>query len=803
MDDTVSRRIAEIRHELGHDEESAFRLFQDAFQAPWDRGDYRQCHDLLVAARELPFRGRAYRQWFAYYDGCLANEYERSWDRSERVFSELLQEELPPPLRGKTLMALAFACEYQARWRPAVDLLQQAVVVFEGLADPLSTARALNNLGIIYTRGCMFGEFSSDQLLQAEACLQRAVAIAGPKHPRLSSQAWLNLGAVYKELGRWRQALDCYRRHMTICRRKGFRRSIALGANNRGEVYHRLGWWRRAESSFRQAVAILHECGDRYEEADALANLASLYGQRRRASQALATYDRAIQTIESLRLSVTSAEARIGFFETAAHVYGGRILLSLEQGQVQEAFDHVERAKSRAFVEMLGSRAPGRPRQVPAGLLAEEQDLRARLRTLYQAPAAPEAEIARLEARLAALGLEMHRVDAEYASFSVVAPLAHHDVQQRLPADAVLLEYYLTSERIVAFALTRDAVQARPLALSPAGLQRAFDSAHRLKRLFPDPQGQLHEPWVLERLYDHLIAPVHAWIGGARRLYLVPHGVLHYVPFHALCYRGRDGGKRYLLQDHAEIVYAPSATVLFGYCQDKPRSRQRSCLVLGYGRDLQHAEAEARTVAAVTGGQLYLGDQASRDVVFGQADRYRFLHFSTHGLFNPRWPLSSGLVLADGVLEAWHVLEHLRLDADLVTLSACETGLSKVTRGDELIGLPRAFIFAGTPSVVVSLWRVDQLSTRLFMEQFYSELLSTPGSGGPLRTAEALRRAQLRIMNLSDEELAARLRAHGDRPQSISRRIRAIARRYGHGTGEPIFSHPYFWAPFLLVGDRV
>lgn len=805
MDETPSHRLEVLRRELERNQAHAFELFEQWFWEYWSRSQLRQADELLTGAKALPFARSPATLWLRYFEGLLANEHYRRWDRGERIFSELLlEQDLPPSLKGRALMALALTCDYLGRWPEAVRPLQEAAVLYEELGDQVNLARALTNCGVIYTRGYMHGceGFGPAQLGEAESCHRRALGIArSTKASHLEGQAWNNLGAVLKELGRWQEALHCYRRHLAISRRAGNLPGVGRAANNIGEAHQHLRQWKRAETSYRQALQVMQEHGDRYEEADILANLASLQRQCGRLEEASATFQRSIGAIESLRLNVMALEARADYANTVAQVYGGKVMLSLETGRTGEAFDYVERAKSRAFIEMLANRSSCPTSRVPAELLAEEQDLRARLRAQYQANA-PAAETAALEAQLEATRRRIHLIDAEYASFTTVAPLTHQEVCRRLPEDAVLLEYYVTPAAALAFVVTRDSVQAQVLDISPMDLeQKAFDSSRHLMRLLPDAQGRLHDPWILGRLYDCLIAPVCDHIRGKRRLYLIPHGVLHYVPFHALSYQGSGGGRRYVMQD-LTITYAPSATVLLEYCQSKARSLHSSCLVLGYGQDLPLAEAEANTIAAITGTRPYLGEQARRQVVYREARRHRYLHFSCHGVFNARFPLNSGLLLADGLLDAGEILANLQLEADLVTLSACETGLSRITRGDELVGLARAFIYAGTPSVLVSLWKVDELSTRLLMEHLYQELVHVAAGSPSPGIAEALRRAQLYLMQLTSEDLRSKLKDYGEEPAAIDRRLEHLASIYGIAQEGRPFAHPYFWAPFVLIGEH-
>jgi CHAT domain-containing protein len=241
-------------------------------------------------------------------------------------------------------------------------------------------------------------------------------------------------------------------------------------------------------------------------------------------------------------------------------------------------------------------------------------------------------------------------------------------------------------------------------------------------------------------LYDRLVRPVAPQL-QARKLLIVPHGVLHYLPFAAL-----HDGQRHLLDSHV-LRYLPSASVLRFL---KPARAQTLEPVLVFGNpdlgdpryDLPYAETEARQVAALAAGsELLLRRQATEQAFKQQAPAFRFIHIASHGEFNGADGLQSRLLLAkaggeDGSLQVAE-LYGVALDADLVTLSACETGLGKVLSGDDVLGLTRGFLYAGTRNIAASHWQVDDLATSVLMRHFYGALQR----GLPKR--EALRQAQI------------------------------------------------------------
>jgi CHAT domain-containing protein len=268
---------------------------------------------------------------------------------------------------------------------------------------------------------------------------------------------------------------------------------------------------------------------------------------------------------------------------------------------------------------------------------------------------------------------------------------------------------------------------------------------------------------VLASLYATLVAPVEGLLeemgiqtsygaGAPGKLVVVPHGLLHQAPFHALF-----DGEGYLLE-RFEISYAPSARVS-SLCQQRASRRSGRALVMGVADPLiPAAEKEARAVAQhLPGAEVLSDERATSDALRAAASGRPILHLACHGLFRADNPMFSSLKLHDGWLTAADVM-RLDLAGALVTLSACESGRNEVFEGDELIGLTRAFLGVGASSLVVSLWLVQDEATALLMEEYYERLRAGTGP------AEALRGAQLAI---KDE-----------------------------------YPHPYYWAPFVVVGQR-
>jgi CHAT domain-containing protein len=261
------------------------------------------------------------------------------------------------------------------------------------------------------------------------------------------------------------------------------------------------------------------------------------------------------------------------------------------------------------------------------------------------------------------------------------------------------------------------------------------------------------------------------WLDGKQHIYLVPHGILNYVPFAVLSAAPRDRSK--LMIDDVTIAYLPTAAAL----RTPPRTSSGSKGLLAVApasSRLRFAPQEARSIEAIfePRSRLLEGVSATESALKSVAPQFDVLHFATHGYFNLISPMLSGLQLEpdeheDGLLEVHEVMQ-MQLNANLVTLSACETGLTggyfnAIPAGDELVGLTRAFLYAGSESVVATLWEVNDMSSVDVMTRLYRELSKT---GSHRNAAAALAMAQQ----------AAR--------QNENRR------------------HPFYWAPYIYIGPR-
>ncbi len=501
------------------------------------------------------------------------------------------------------------------------------------------------------------------------------------------------------------------------------------------------------------------------------AEVARSYAASGRNVQALRHYRSAADQLETLRGRLTGEEFRRSFLRDKTALFEEYLALLLDRGtsrSLREAFSLAERARSRTLVERLAGEMEAVADADPlrASLLVQLQALRTQLTWEYSRREGDQDSAARFPLIAATQPEGIRRLEEDY--LSVERRLQLHvgevagegtvslrELREWLSPGEALVEYVATRDEVLAFVVTgREFRTVRGLA-SRAELDALVGRLRYQWERFQFQNRRRSEgldavQHLLRELYDLLLAPLEPLLSGPR-VTLIPHGILHGVPFHAL-----HDGEQYAL-DRWEFAYAPSASV-YRLCRRRGDGGDLPSLIFGVSDDsITQVSEEVHTLERLLpDAEIRMNARATR-ASFPESGRYRFLHLATHAVFRQDNPLFSALRLSDGWLIA-HDLYRRRLDCSLATLSACGTGMSGVTADDELLGLVRGFLHAGARAVMVSLWSADDRATADLMERCYGAMVAGKGR------AESLREAQLAV------------RAH--RP------------------------HPYYWAPFVVVGAR-
>ncbi|MCA9837016.1 MAG: CHAT domain-containing protein [Trueperaceae bacterium] len=476
-------------------------------------------------------------------------------------------------------------------------------------------------------------------------------------------------------------------------------------------------------------------------------------------------FRQAIDVLEDVRASLAVDEFKAAYFGEKLEVYTDLIALYLDEERYADAFHFVERSKARAMLDMLASGLQEGQNPVAETLQAQLAEYRTQLNAFYaqaehDGPQSPVWDnIRELEKRITATRHEIERLNPVKNLQEASVPQVS-ELQTQLSEKHIVLEYYALNDELVAFILTKEGIRCVRRLGSMSEVKAHLDRlSFAMSRV---AQGQayaqvysadmllLRTNAVLQALYDQLIKPLSLDLRG-EQLIIVPYGNLHGVPFAALF-----DGQSYLT-DHALLALAPSAAVYLHCAQQKNEGEQE---LLAFGlpfEDIPTVEKEVKAVSALfNNSKTFLGDAATLEQFQQEAAQAKVLHIATHGVFRPDNPMFSGLKFHNGWLAARDLYQQ-RLQASLVVLSACETGISSSHASDEVFGLARGFFFAGAPALVVSLWAVKDTQTAQLMIAFYSAL----NEGKTV--AEALHCAQMKV--------------RAEHP------------------------NPYFWSAFNLMGD--
>jgi CHAT domain-containing protein/tetratricopeptide (TPR) repeat protein len=536
---------------------------------------------------------------------------------------------------------------------------------------------------------------------------------------------------------------------------------------------------RSARQHYRSALELLKNAESPSADFQAEVVLAQIEEKSNSPAAAYQAFDRAHALLEAMRSRLLGEELKISFLKDKLQVYESLVWLALNgasrEGKSEElAFHYMERAKSRSLADLISFNLHGLPARTEQGrgLGNQVEDLRLRLTLAYRQVQQEEMlagtdsaeKILTLrrksrdyEGQIEGFASRLRSLDDDFATLLNAGTASVAEIQSSLPADSVILEYFVARGQIHACVVSRNRVQIIPVAsvnqtrdtfrLLQFQLSK-FRLGNEYLERFSVPLRNAVESHLRE-LYSRLIAPVRPWLQAAH-LTIVPHGFLHYLPFPALM---SESG---CLMDDFTISFAPSASV-FALCAARPNATQQESLVFGIPDPLApEIGKEASTVASILpNARLVLGEDATQEFLWEHAPNSRYIHIATHGLFRQDNPMFSSIRLGRSELNLYDIY-RLRLSSDLVTLSGCGTGLNVVVGGDELLGLVRGLLYAGTSAVLVTLWDVNDATTAQFMASFYSAL-----SGGSSKAA-ALRSAMLHV-------------------------------RKEH-------PHPYYWAPFVLIG---
>ena len=745
-----------------------------------------------------------------------ANRYSKALTLYEEALLILRETAYNEVDKADCLNNIALIHLSLGNYERALRYINEAMEIDLRMNDIVAVALDLKNMGTIYRNK---GENKKSKADIRESLKYYAECLnLSEKHGRGRPQAELlnNIGLTYSSLADYSTALGYFRSALdeaTFVRRAG---DIGAIACNIGQAYLQMGNFAEAKAYFLKSIELAARLNRDEILWESYLGLGLCFEADKESASALRCYEKAADIIDTIRQQLSWDDQKTGFARDKWKVYDAWVDLLFEKKQAEpavnvdrEIWKIVEKAKARALFEGLSQAETARRQSLDPELMRGRKRLTrnmsltiSRLARRGLSSEDKKSLLEDLERDEDEYATLMNRFEGDNGTGSPSIPssiIQIEDVQRGLlGADTAIVEFFLGEKRSFVILITEDQVVVEPLPprSSIEDSLRAY-----LKILSTPPRRKFQGLKAGRRIYEELFSALDGRLGPRLQyLIIVPDGVLCYLPFETLVREVSDSGTGKFLVESFQVSYAPSVSSLALLARRQPAAgASRRILAMGnpvytaeksrgvsrqntYGdvlreiyqdngfdfSPLPYSQKEIQQIAAIfpdNAVDTYVGSEAREEVIkTNSLADYRIIHFACHGFLDENAPQRSALVLSldddleeDGFLQAREIYE-LRLNADLVVLSACQTGRGRLENGEGILGLPRMFFYAGARSTISSLWKISDRSTSTLMQHFY-RLLAT-GAG----KAQALREAKLRMLRSK-------------------------------------LSHPFYWAGFILHGD--
>lgn len=697
--------------------------------------------------------------------------------------------------------------------RIARDHFEQAVALFHQSGDRRAEAYAISSIGFV--------ENAVGDTQKAFDRHQQALKVfreTGERHGEASEVS--NLAEIYWKRGDRRRSLESYQLSLSLWKKENFREGEAVALSSLGFVYESNGEAAKALDHHEQALRLFRLLGDARGEAAALYGVSRSMYKSGDLDEALVKIRAAISLIEVVRGKLTSSDFRASYLANHQHLYQFYIelLMQMDKRRPAQGFDGLalqasESARARSLLDILTEAKADIRKDADKSLIDAESAVRRQLnaRDNGRRRTTDPLRIAALDKEILALSIKYQEIQAEikqknphYAALAQPRPASLSDIQKMLDPDTLLLEYSLGVENSYLWVVSSSSIKSFRLP-KRADIEV---TARALYAAVKDPAADIAVRKAGAELGKILLDPAVADL-GTKRLAIVADGVLGYIPFAALT----TGPTNIPLIANHELIYLPSASTLAALRDDDanrirppksiaaiadavfdandtrvgrpgsaPPPPSTNAAITSQTRDagfpnslprLPGTRREAMNILSLvpeTDRKQAIDFEANIATVTDPAlAQYRIIHFATHGILNSVHPELSGIVLSlvdnkgnpqDGFLRL-NDIYNLKLPADLIVLSACQTALGKEIKGEGLVGLTRGFMYAGSRRIVASQWAVDDQATSELMQLFYKGMLGDK----KLSPAAALREAQISMSNTKR------------------------------------FASPYYWSAFTIQGE--
>ena len=721
----------------------------------------------------------------------------------------------------------------------AITDYQEALKVFTGQEFSENLAKTQLGLGNAY-RDRIKGE-PAENIEQAINCYQEALEAFTCQESR---QEWAmtnnNLATVYlnrireDKANNLEQAIKSCQEALTVLNSMNNPQEWARVQNTLGEAYRQRIEGVKAENleksiaAYRSALTSYTKDNDPRNCLLTARNLGILHYDEKQWQPATEAYNTAIEAVENARLEALNPQSRQEVLANAIDVCHRIVQAHLNLNQPEKALEYIERSKGRNLVELITQKNL-HPQGVSTEIIERLNELKQRV----------VSEQIRLQSQSINQNLrrsdnlnpyiqdysylqecqqeldnfierEIRPIDPLFSLTQKVEPIPFAEIQSLTDAETCLLQWYITGEKILAFVVSADE-NIKVWQSSKDDVKQLFDTFNNYLQLYYSKNGK--QEWknqlsnLLQTFADNLhINDILALIPDTcQRLIIIPHYFLHILPIHAF-----PINESQILQDKYDVQYAPSCQILQKISQTFHHPDFNKLLAIqNPTKDLSYTDLEVTILSSFfTNSQIIAKDNATKNTVIPHlksSDSHCY-HFSCHGRFNPDNPIDSALFLANEEPLTLGEIFELRLNkCRLVTLSACETGLIDLNSiSDEYIGLPSGFLFAGSPSVVSSLWTVNDLSTSFLMIKLYEILFD---ENQQVSVPVALKQAQYWLQDLTIDKLDEFLQQYQPQIDKHLVQLRPGQRKIYQKSLERIrerqpypFANPYYWAGFTATG---
>lgn len=671
------------------------------------------------------------------------------------------------PMRATILQNLGTAYLRIGGLAVAETYLLQAQAIFNETGDSTSVATINNNLGLFYAQ--------AGYPISATVYLEKAVVVFQTEENQASSVKVLgNLALAAVAQDDLTAAITYGEEALILSEKIGIPTDQARILVILGLIHLQMGDITKALEYGERARILSIGVGDLQTEIGSQILLAISSLLQGEVAQAYTQIEVAIARLKVLQNLITVSDLKTAFLGKVGSIYDLAILIAIAHQQPTQAFLYAESSRAQASLLMLSNRRVDFRQNAQTDLLQHEQSLRQQMINLQNDLSIEKAkpssqqrvdainnwqvELETTRREHSQLLIELQASDPAYADLDTGAVLSLSKVQQTLDDQTTLIVYFLPDSTIMdkslAWVIDRETVEFVPLEANAVDIEVHVRFLHALLAERAD-DVEIETTAIYQTLFAPLVPYIHH-----KNLVIIPHGGLHYLPFATL--QDPESG-HYLVEDYT-ITYAPSASIL-PLIFDRRNPNQDRLLALGNpGGWMPYAETEVNEAANLYGTTPLIGQQATERQIYDQAIHADILHLATSAMVDTFNPLYSRVELApdsdfDGNLEVHEVLGLNLNNANLVVLSGSETAVEQLSSGDDIVGLRLAFLYAGAPSVISTLWNVDDAASSELIRLFFRHLRA--GS----TIAEAIRVAQIEIMN--NEQ----------------------------------WRSPYYWASFNLTGD--